>query len=244
MAAPQRLVQAVQAGISASAHLTALESVSAATQAVQRLGSLTARGRWRAAARDMETVESDLHVAYADAAEAVSTHAEELGIPEEALWTVGDAAGTLDLLREMALDEVENDDPRTRRILEGHVLFGATFVEDDELPDRGTTLIFGWPEPLEPASWPWQANWIVGDNEDGDGAEAQELDLFETGELEGADPILAELANELSSSRQEARAALRNAAMALTRASLLSGVAGQPEDEEDGDEEDGANGST
>ena len=242
MADPRRVVQAVQAGINASAHLAALESVSAATQAVQRLGNLTARGRWRAAARDMEAIESDLHAAYVDAAEAVGTQAVELGIPEEALWTVGDAAGTLDLLREAALQEVGDEDSRTRRILDGHILFGASFIEDDELPDRGTTLIFGWPEPLEPASWPWQANWIVADNEDGDGSEEQELDLFETGELEGDEPILAELADELSSTRQEARTALRNAAMALTRASLLAGVAGQAEEEEMA-EDDEANGS-
>ena len=242
MAASQRVVQAVQAGIEASAHLAALESVSAATQAIQRLGNLTSRGRWRAAGREMEGIEGDLHTAYLVAAEAVTTRAEDLGIPEEALWTVGDAAGTLDLLRQEALDEVDEEGgARTRKVLDGHVLFGASFVEDDELPDRGTTLLFGWPEPLEPASWPWQANWIVGDNEDGGDAGAQELDLFETGELEGDDPLLAELADELGSTRQEARAALRSAAMALTRASLLASVAGQESDDEDedDDEEDG-----
>lgn len=241
MAAPQRVVQAVQAGIAASAHLAALESISGATQSLQRLANLTSRGRWRAAARDLEAVEGDLHTAYLEATETLSTQAEELGIPEEALWTVGDAAGTLDLLREAALEEVEEEDRRTRGVLEGHVLFGASFIEDEELPDRGTTLLFGWPEPLEPASWPWQANWIVGDNEDGNGAEAQELDLFETGELEGDEPILAELADDLSSSRQEARAALRNAAMALTRASLLASAGGESDDdEEEDDEENGA----
>ena len=41
-----------------------------------------------------------------------------------------------------------------------------SFVEDPELPDRGTTLLFGWPDPLAPASWPWQANWVVGDGQD------------------------------------------------------------------------------
>ena len=243
MAAPQRVVQSVEAGISASAHLSALESVSAATQALQRLGNLTSRGRWRAAGREFEGIEGDLHTAYLEAAESVSTRAEELGIPEEALWTVGDAAGTLDLLREAALEEVEDDDPLARRVFDGHVLFGASFVEDQELPDRGTTLLFGWPEPLEPASWPWQANWIVGDSENGDDGGDQELDLFETGELEGDEPLLAQLADELGSSRQEARAALRNAAMALTRASLLASVAsGQSvdDDEEDEDEENGA----
>ena len=243
MAAPQRVVQAVHAGITASAHLAALESVSGATQSIQRLANLTSRGRWRAAGREMEGIESDLHTAYVDASEELETRAEELGIPEEALWTVGDAAGTLDLLREAALGEVPVDDVRTVRALRGHVLFGTSFIEDEELPDRGTTLLFGWPEPLEPATWPWQANWIVGDKEDGEETEAQELDLFETGELEGDEPILAELADELSSSRQEARAALRSAAMALTRASLLTGVERQADDQDD-DEEDENDGST
>ena len=238
MAAPQRVVQAVQAGITASAHLAALESVSGATQSMQRLANLTSRGRWRAAGREMEGIESDLHTAYQEAAEELETRAGDLGIPEEALWTVGDAAGTLDLLREAALGEVAVDDVRTIRALRGHILFGASFIEDDELPDRGTTLLFCWPEPLEPATWPWQANWIVGDKEDGDAAESQELDLFETGELEGDEPMLADLAGELGGSRQEARAALRSAAMALTRASLLAGAEGQADDEDDDDEED------
>ena len=75
-------------------------------------------------------------------------------------------------------------------MLEGEVLFGASFVEDPDLPDRGTTLLFGWPDPLEPASWPWQANWVVGDSDSQDDAEAEELDLFENGELEGDEALV------------------------------------------------------
>jgi hypothetical protein len=111
------------------------------------------------------------------------------------------------------------------------VLFGASTVEDAELPDRGTLLLFSWPEPLSPATWPWQANWVSsGDDDDGEDAEADELDLFEAGELEGEDSMLAEIADELSCSRDDARVALREAALALTRASLLSGT--DDEDEE------------
>src|SRR5439155_16219828 len=100
--------------------------------------------------------------------------------------------------------------------------------EDPELPDRGTTLLFSWPEPLSPASWPWQANWVVSNAKDASddeaAREADELDLFEAAEMEGDDSMLAELADELGCSRQDARTALRHAAMALTRASLLAGA--------------------
>jgi hypothetical protein len=233
MAAPQRVVQAVQAAILASAHLTAYEHVAAAAQACQRLGSLSS-GRWRSAARDLATLEDDLHSAFGSAAEALSTRADELGVSEDALWAVGDAAGTLDLLRDAAMEELEEDDARAAKVLQGSVLFGVSFVEDPELPDRGTTLLFGWPEPLSPATWPWQANWVVGDGQD-NGEEQDELDLYESGEMEGDDSLLAELADELSCSRQDARGALRDAALALTRASLLAGSAEDDEDEE-GDE--------
>jgi hypothetical protein len=240
MPASQNVVQAVQSAIVASAHLAAYEHVAAAAQACERLGSLTT-GRWRSAARDLSGLEDDLQTAFADAAETVTSRADEVGVPEDALWTVGDAAGTLDLLRESALEEVEAES-RAAKILEGQVLFGASFVEDPELPDRGTTLLFGWPEPLSPATWPWQANWIVGDGQDTDEDAAEdELDLYESGEMQGDDSLLAELADELGCSRQDARGALRDAALALTRASLLAAVAGD-EDEEDDDDEDTANG--
>jgi hypothetical protein len=234
MATSQNVVQAVQAAIVASAHLAAYEHVAAAAQACQRLGSMTS-GRWRSAARDLATLEEDLQTAFASAAEELASKADTIGVPEETLWTVGDAAGTLDLLHEPALEELEPD-ARAARVLDGQVLFGASFMEDAELPDRGTTLLFGWPAPLDPASWPWQANWVVGDSDaNGDAeAEAEQLDLFETGELEGEESMLSELAAELSCTTQEARVALRDAAMALTRASLLAGA--HPEDDEDEDD--------
>jgi hypothetical protein len=236
MSASQSLVEAVQTAIVASAHLAAYENVASAAQACHRLGSLTS-GRWRSAARDLDILEDDLQTAFTTAAEAVTARAESVGIPEDALWTVGDAAGTLDLLRESALDEVEPES-RAARLLQGQVLFGASTVEDTELPDRGTLLLFGWPEPLSPATWPWQANWVSSggdDDDDDDDGEADELDLFEAGELEGEDSMLAEIADELSCSRDDARVALREAALALTRASLLSGT---DDDEEDEDAED------
>src|SRR4030088_1565390 len=237
MPAPQSVVQAVQAAIVASAHLAAYEHVSAAAQACQRLGSLTS-GRWRSAARDLASIEDDLQPAFASSAEAVTSRAEELGVPEDALWTVGDAAGTLDLLRDAALEEVD-EDSRAAKVLQGQVLFGASFVEDPELPDRGTTLLFGWPEPLSPATWPWQANWVVGDGQDnGEDEDEDELDLFEAGEMEGDDSLLAELADELSCSRSDARLALRDAALALTRASLLAGA----NDEDEAEDEEATNG--
>jgi hypothetical protein len=243
MAAPQRLVQAVQAGIVASAHMTALQHVSAAAQACQRLGQLTS-GRWRSASRDLEGLENKLETAFSSAAEELSGRAEELGVPEDALWAVGDAAATLDLLRESAIDGLSDSDPRARAILEGEVLLGVSFVEDPDLPDRGTTILFAWAEPLSPASWPWQANWIAAADEDSDGA-GDELDLFEAGEMEGFDVLLGDFADDLSCTREEAMAALRSAAMALTRASLLAatGQGDEDEEEEDDENDEPANGS-
>jgi hypothetical protein len=99
-------------------------------------------------------------------------------------------------------------------------------------------LLFGWPAPLEPASWPWQANWVVSDDEN-DNAESQELDLFESSEMEGAESMLAAIADELGGGRDDARAALRGAAMALTRASLLAAVSSDTEGEDEDDDENG-----
>src|SRR5260370_14747893 len=109
MPAPQSVVQAVQAAIVACAHLAAYEHVSAAAQACQRLGALTS-GRWRAAGRDLATLEEDLQTAFATAAAAGESRADELGVPEDALWAVCDAAGALDLLREAALEETQEGD--------------------------------------------------------------------------------------------------------------------------------------
>ncbi len=230
MPAPQNVVQAVQAAIVASAHLAAYEHVAAAAHACQRFGGLTS-GRWRSAGRDLAKLEEDLQSAFAEAAAAVELRAEELGVPEDALWAVGDAAGTLDLLRSAALEETE-DSGHPAAILRGQILFGASFVEDPELPDRGTTLLFGWPEPLAPATWPWQANWVVGDGQD-NGEDDDELDLFEAGEMEGDESLVAELADELSCSRSDARLALRDAVLALTRASLLAGANDEDADADD-----------
>jgi len=238
MAAPQAVVQAVQASILASAHLAAYEHVSAAALACRRLGSLTS-GRWRSVARDLDGLEEELQAAFATAAEAVTDRAAILGVHEDTLWTAGDAAATLDLLRESALEEVAEDSPAAR-LLQGSVLFGTSFVEDPDLPDRGTTLLFGWPEPLSPATWPWQANWVVGDGQEEEAAEDQ-LDLFESGELEGEHSFLAELADELSCTRDDARTALRDAALAVTRASLLANVE-RDEDEEDEEDAGASNG--
>ncbi len=238
MAAPQAVVQAVQASILASAHLAAYEHVSAAALACRRLGSLTS-GRWRSVARDLDGLEEELQAAFATAAEAVTDRAASLGVHEDTLWTAGDAAATLDLLRESALEEVAEDSPAAR-LLQGSVLFGTSFVEDPDLPDRGTTLLFGWPEPLSPATWPWQANWVVGDGQEEEAAEDQ-LDLFESGELEGEHSFLAELADELSCTRDDARTALRDAALAVTRASLLANVE-RDEDEEDEEDAGASNG--
>jgi hypothetical protein len=248
MAAPKRVVQAVQAGIVASAHLNAFQHVMAAAAACERLGGLTS-GRWRSAARDLDALQDKLQTALSGAIEELTSRADDLGVPEDALWAVGDAAATLDLLRESALDGLDDDESLAGRIIDGEVLFGASFIEDPDLPDRGTTLLFGWSDPLSPASWPWQANWIVGDTDDTDDDEddsdvedqGEELDLFEAGEPEGEDSLLPDLADQLGCSPEEARAALRRAAMALTRASLLA--ANGDADEEEDDEDDEANGA-
>src|SRR3981081_1993604 len=101
MSAPQSVVQAVQSAIVASAHLAAYEHVAAAAQACQRLGALTS-GRWRSAARDLASLEEDRETGFASVAEALTSRADDIGVPEDALWTVGDAAGTLDLLHTAA----------------------------------------------------------------------------------------------------------------------------------------------
>lgn len=243
MAAPQRVVQAVQAGIIASAHLAAYQHVVAAASACERLGGLTS-GRWRSAARDLDALQEKLQTGLSSAIEELSSRADDLGVPEDALWTVGDSAATLDLLRDSAIEGLDDGEELAERIIDGQVVFGTSFIEDPDVPDRGTTLLFGWPDPLSPASWPWQANWIVGDSqeddEDGEAAEAaEELDLFEAGELEGEEPLLADLADQLGCSQDEARTALRAAAMALTRASLLAANDGEDELEEDDEDTNG-----
>src|SRR5918911_1372925 len=167
MVAPSPLVNAVEAAIAASAHLTAYEHLAAANRAVHRLCTLSS-GRWRSAARDLQRLEDDLQSCVANVTRDLAMHADNLGIDEEALWAAGDAAATLDLLREPALELLEADSPAAS-LLTGDSLFGVAVVEDAEAPDRGTTLVFSWAEPLAPASWAWQASWISSSHgEDGD----------------------------------------------------------------------------
>ena len=239
MATPNSVVQAVQDAIVASAHLAAYEHVSAAAEACQRLGGLTS-GRWRSAARDLSGLEDQLQVAYANSAQAVAGHAADLGVAEEALWTAGDAAASLDMLRDGALAELDADSP-SARLLEGQVLFGVAFLEDDELTDRGTTLLFGWPEPLAPSTWPWQASWLAGDGQD-DGEDEEELDLYPAGDMEVEEAFLAAVARELELDSEAALSALVEVATALTRASLLAASGAEAEFDEDSaeDESNGA----
>ena len=221
MPAPPPLVKAVEAAIVASAHLAAYENLAAAAQAVRRLGALSS-GRWRAAARDLERLAEELQTAFSDVANEVSTHANKLGIEDEALWAAGDAAGTLALVRDTALEELDDGSPAAS-LLDGEAIFGVSFVEDPDAPDRGTTLVFGWAEPLAPATWPWEASWISSSSPSpGGGAEPiEQLDLYETGDLEVGEPMLEALADRLRTDRDQALEALRAAAEAATRASLL-----------------------
>ena len=231
MAAPP-LVKAVEAAITASAHLTAYEHLAAANRAVHRLGSLSS-GRWRAAARDLQRLEDDLQTSVVEVTRDLVGQAESLGIDEEALWSAGDAAATLDLLREPALEMLDSESAAAS-LLTGDAVFGVAVIDDAEAPDRGTTLVFAWAEPLAPASWPWQASWISA-AEDGDGQDEppDQLDLYDAGELEASEPLLAEVAARLQTDRGEAVAALRTAAAAVTRASLLLAAGALDELEED-----------
>jgi hypothetical protein len=229
MPAPPSLVKAVEAAILASAHLAAYEHVAAAGHAVRRLGTLSS-GRWRSAGRDLEKLEDDLQTAFADVARDLTGHAINLGIEEEALWTAGDAAATLDLLRDAALEGLQPE-AAAARLLAGDAIFGVSFVEDAEDSDRGATLVFGWAEPLAPAAWPWQASWIAGDGEETTGV-ADDLDLYEAGELEVSEPLGAALATALGAERDQALDALRIVAQAVTRASLLA-AAGVPDNAEE-----------
>ena len=232
MVAPPPLADAVEAAIVASAHLTAYEHLASANRAVHRLGSLSS-GRWRSAARDLQRLEDDLQTCVADVTRDLAARADKLGVDEEALWAAGDAAATLDVLREPTLELLEADSPAVR-LLSGDFVFGLTLVEDPEAPDRGTTLIFSWAEPLAPASWPWQASWITSDVDEDESAE--ELDLYDAGELEAGEQMLAGVADQLKTDRSQAVAAMRTAAAAFTRASLLLATGMMDEQEEDGAE--------
>ena len=234
------LDQAVQAAILASAHGAAFERVTAARQACERLGTLSS-GRWRTAARDLARLEDELERGLGDLARDVSRRAETAGVEEEALWTAGDAAGLLDFLREDALDELEDvEDEAATRLLESSLLYGVALLDDAEVDNRGSTLLFAWADPLNPVVWGWEANWVLGEEAEEEDDEAEdELDLFATGDLQASEAALDSVAGGLSVDRDAAAEALEDVAMALTRASLLAGAEEEEEDEDDGAPSDG-----
>lgn len=234
MSSSPTVVAAVEAAIVASAHGAALEQTTTAAIACQRLGRLSS-GRWRSAGRDLENLADELQRSFGDVVEVMIRRATELGVPEETLWTVGDAAGTFDLLRDAALDEVSDDDELVTRVLDADILFGVSFAEDPEVPDRGTTLLFGWPAPLAAVSWPWQANWVLGDEHVDAG---DELDLYEQGDMTGEDVLIPALTEALSCTDEQAREALSSIALAFTRASLLAASGSDEEYEEDDDDDE------
>ena len=231
---PASLPDAVRAGILAHAHLTAMDRVAAAQLACARLGALGA-GRWRSAARDLERMSDELDRALVQASQDVQRHAEDLELEEEALWTVGEAAALFDVLQEVAAEDLE-DDSVALRLLEGDELYGVTFLEDDENPDRGTTLLFGWSDPLNAVVWRWEATWIVSDGDDEDGGE--ELDLFDVADMEAGDTLVSAIAEQLEVDADQARLALEEVAEALTRASLVSMAEGLEDEEEDDEDDD------
>ena len=240
MARESALDQAVQAAILASAHGAAFERVAAARQACERLGALSS-GRWRSAARDLAKLEDDLERGLGDLAHDVATRAEAAGVDEEALWTAGDAAGLLDFLREDALDELEDnedDGGAAARLLEGSLLYGVALLDDAEAANQGTTLLFAWADPLNPAVWPWEASWVLGEesDEEEDLGVDDELDLYATGDLQAPETVVDGVAAGLNLDRDKALEVLEDVALAVTRASLLAGA----EEEDEEDEDDGA----
>jgi hypothetical protein len=224
MARQTSLAEAVQVAIVASAHATAYERISAAAEACQRLGTLSS-GRWRSATRDLERIEEDLERALDQVTDDVARRASSLGVPEEALWTMGDAADLLDALRDDAL-EMLGEDGNAGGLLGSDLLFGVTFMEDSEAPNRGRTLMFSWPEPLQPAVWPWEANWVVGEEEDQE-KEEEELEIFQAGDLQVSETLLAKVCEALGVESDAAMDALGAVAEALTRTSLEAAL-GEP----------------
>ncbi len=227
--------EAVQVAIVAAAYQATYERLADAADACSRLGQLTS-GRWRSAARDLLRLQDDLGRALETAGDDLRQRAEKLAVAEEALWTAGDAAGLFDLFRDDALDTLEGDS-LAARLLESGALFGATFLENADVPNRGTTLLFGWADPLTPATWSWEGNWIASDEEE-DGAE--ELDLSAVGGLQAGEALLAEVGRVLGVSPQHGEQALAEAAAALTRVSLLATLG--DEDEEDAGDDGATNG--
>lgn len=228
MASNPALHDAVQAAVVAAAHASTYDRVSAALDACTRLGSLTS-GQWRAAARDLERLKEGLQRALDGLGQDLTRRAAALGVEEETLWTVGEAAEFFDTVREDALDELDEDGPAAR-LLQSSALLGATLLDDGEATNRGSTLVFGWADPLQPAVWPWEANWVVASDAGDD--ELEELDLFEVGELGIGEELLAAVCQELGVEPQQGAEAVRDAAAALTRAGLLSAVS-EPDDGEE-----------
>ncbi len=236
MATAQALREAVESGIIASAYLTAFERMALTVDTCGRLGRLTS-GRWRAATKDLERLRDELERGLEQMTDDVARRASKLDLPVEAFWTAGDAAGLYDLFRDDALGELEPDSVGAR-LLRNDVLFGATFLDDPDVPNRGTTLLFGWADPLFPATWSWEGNWIATDGEE-DGEEEEELDLSEAGGLQTGEPLLDEVARRLELSPELAQEALVEAAQALTRVSLLAALSDEDDEES---EDDGSNG--
>jgi hypothetical protein len=244
VAPEQRLERGVRAAILASAHVGAHEQVALARRACERLGSLGA-GRWRAATRDLERLQSDLERSMPQVTADVSQAAADLGVDEDTLWTAGDAAGELDYLHDRVHEQLTASSAATR-LLDTDLLFGATIVDDPDDNDRGTTLVFAWPTPLTPAIWPWEAIWIAGDSdrsdEDGDGRDdtddseaegEQELELFSTGEFVANETLLLAIGERVGLDAERAGTALRDIAIAFTRASLLMGMEDDEHEDED-----------
>jgi hypothetical protein len=250
MTQERQVEQAIRAAILASAHVTALEQVMAAQRACERLGTLGG-GRWRAAARELTRLQAELNRGLPQVSSDVSRHAANLGIPEHALWTAGGAAGEYDDLHEQMHDFLD-EDSAAARLLDAELVFGGTIVDDPDTANRGTTLLFAWRTPLAPAAWPWEANWIVSDDEEASDGERngsddgedeeddevdEELELFAAGELTVNEEMLQALSSGLGVSQEAASEALQQLAMAFTRASLLV-----DEDDDENEEDDDSTG--
>lgn len=228
------LVEAIRSAIVAVATATAFERVAAAAEACGRLGSLTS-GRWRSATRDLDRLEDEIERAMAQAGTDLEQSARRAGVEEEALWTAGEAAALRDLLVDDAIEELDEQDQDAVRLLEGEDIFGVALLDDDEHADRGTTLLFSWASPLQPAVWQWEATWITAEEGAADET-ADELEVFEVVALAADEAILARVEESLQVDAAAAHAALTAAARALTRASLLlvagSDAGAEPNDDE------------
>lgn len=227
MPTQDELSRAVEAAIVAAAHAEAAEQVSSAVAACERLGTLGS-ARWRNAARDLSKLEEDLSRTFEQVSHDLADWAKRLAVPEEALWTVGEAASTYDTLAEAAMDELD-EGGGAYKLLDGDLLFGTTFLEDAETDNRGTTLLFGWPDALQPTTWTWEANWLASSDGDDDGGE--ELDLYEVAAIDASEALLQAVEAELKVDRAGAVEALTEVAAALTRVSLLDTSGDLDEDE-------------